>query len=56
MDTEGGIELRLRAAQTDGTIIEGSLYYPQTDANYQTIIDHIGPIEPGQTVNVLPFE
>ena len=29
--------------------------YPKTHSNYSAVLDHIGPIEPGDEVPVLPF-
>jgi hypothetical protein len=56
MDADGTVSLALRAANPDGSIVYGYFDYPPDHANYQQILDHIGPIEPGETVNVLPFE
>jgi hypothetical protein len=56
MEEDGTLSLALRAARPDGTVVTGFLEYPPDHASYQDILDHVGPIEPGETVDVLPFE
>jgi hypothetical protein len=56
MEEDGTLSLALRAARPDGTAVTGFFEYPPDHANYQEILDHVGPIEPGETVDVLPFD
>ena len=55
MEDDGTIVLRLRAELPSGGVGEGVLEYPPDDPQYQEILDHIGDINPGETVDVLPF-
>lgn len=55
MADDGTITLHLFAEGPNGEIGEGTFDYPPDDDQYQYILDHVGPLEPGQTVSVLPF-
>lgn len=48
------IVLQLRA-QADKMIGEALLEYGPSDPQYEAILDHVGPLEPGEEVPVLPF-
>ncbi len=55
MTSDGTITLHLRATDASGRVGEGTFEYPPDHPQYQTILDHVQPIEAGQTVNVRPF-
>jgi hypothetical protein len=55
MTADGTIVLRLRAEFSGGGSGEGQLVYPPTHPDYKKILEHIGPIAPGQTVLVRPW-
>jgi hypothetical protein len=55
MEDDGTIVLRLRAKSPHGSVGEGTLVYPPTHPDYQSILSHIGPIRKGQTIPVKPW-
>jgi hypothetical protein len=55
MNDDGTIVLRLRAKTPHGGLGEGTLVYPPSHPQYQSILSHIGPISKGQTVSVKPW-
>ena len=56
MKADGTIVLRLRAELPDGGGSgDGQLVYPTTHPDYKKILEHVGPIAPGQTVLVRPW-
>jgi hypothetical protein len=55
MKDDGTIVLRLRASSPHGSVGEGTLVYPPTHPDYQSILSHIGPLRKGQTVPVKPW-
>lgn len=54
MDENLTISMKLRA-EGPGVIGVGTLVYPKDHPNYAEILSHLGPMKPGQEVNVLPF-
>lgn len=54
MEADGTIVLQLRA-EGGGAIGDALLRYPPDHAQYASIKDHVGPIEPGQERPVAPF-
>jgi hypothetical protein len=55
MGTDRTITLRLRAVGPDGLEGEGFFVYPPSHEQYQSILDHLGGLEPGQSKPVPPF-
>jgi hypothetical protein len=55
MDANRTITLRLRAEGPDGLVGEGFFVYPPSHAEYQSVLDHLGGLEPGQSKPVPPF-
>ncbi len=56
MKSDRTIVLRLRAEfPGGGGCGEGLLEYPPTHPDYKQILEHIGPLDPGQTVLVRPW-
>lgn len=56
MRDDGTIVLRLRAESDDGAIGESLFTYAPDDDNYQSILDHIGGLTPGENKPVPPWE
>lgn len=55
MKSDRTIVLRLRAEFPGGGVGEGFLEYPPTHPDYKEILEHVGPLAPGQTVLVRPW-
>ncbi len=55
-EADGSIVLTLRAEGPDGLIGDARFRYNPDDPNYGLIARHIGPIPPGGTVPVRPFD
>jgi|AGTN01.1.fsa_nt_gi hypothetical protein len=58
LEDDGTISLRLRAQTNNGELNVvgiGMLSYPKHHPQYQSILEHIGPIQPGEQVNVRPW-
>ena len=55
MKTDRSIVLRLRAETADGAVGEGYFVYPIGHPEYQKILQHVGPLAPGQSVSVRPW-
>ncbi len=55
MEADGTIVLRLIARGPGGMRGEGVLRYPVSDPKYQEILDHVGPLKPGETRPVAPW-
>jgi len=58
LEDDGTISLRLRAQTNNGELNVvglGQLSYPKHHPQYQSILDHIGPIQPGEQVPVRPW-
>jgi hypothetical protein len=55
MDADGTIVLHLRAVSPTA-IGDALLRYPPGHAQYKTILDHLGGLEPGQSKPVRPFD
>ncbi len=55
MEEDGTIILILRAAGPGGLVGDGRLVYPPTHAEYQSILQHVGPLDKGDTVRVNPW-
>jgi hypothetical protein len=55
MLADGTIQLQLRAEGEGGMVGEALLSYPPTHAKYQYILDHLKPLQPGDSKPVPPF-
>ena len=55
MEADGAIVLRLIAEGPGGLRGEGILRYPPSDPHYREILNHIGPLKPGETRSVSPW-
>ena len=55
-EADGSIVLTLRAEGPDGLIGDARFRYTPDDSNYGLIARHVGPIPPGGTVPVRPFD
>lgn len=55
MKIDRTIVLRLRGELPGGGFGEGYFVYPPSDPDYQMILDHVGPLSPGQSVSVRPW-
>lgn len=54
MEADGTLVLLLRATTGGGTG-EGRFVYPPSHPQYRKILDHVGPIKPGEEKSVAPF-
>ena len=54
MKEDGTIVLQLRA-EGPGALGDSMLIYPPNDPDYAKILQHIGPMRPGETKNVAPW-
>lgn len=52
---DGTLQLRLVARGDGGMIGDAMLVYPPSHAQYQDILDHLGPMKPGDSKSVPPF-
>lgn len=55
MEDDGTLVMRLRATGPGGMIGTGTLTYKPDHPNYAEVLQHIGPIQPGENKPVLPF-
>ena len=55
MEPDGTIVLRLITQRQNGPLGEGVLRYAPSDPQYHEILDHVGPIKPGETRPVAPW-
>jgi hypothetical protein len=55
MDDDGKIILQLRAEGPNGMRGDGRLVYAPGDKDYQSILDHLGPLKKGETILVKPW-
>ncbi len=55
MNADRSIALRLRAETDDGATGEGYFTYAPTDDGYQSVLEHIGSLEPGESKPVAPW-
>lgn len=55
MEDDGTIVLRLRAEAPGGIVGHSLLRYPLDHPEYQSILDHVGPLKPGYTISVRPW-
>ena len=55
MEADGTLELRLIARGPGGLRGEGFLRYSPSDPKYKEILDHVGPLKPGETRSVAPW-
>ena len=55
MKDDGTLVLRLRAEAEDGTVGEGYFTYAPDHAEYATILEHVGPLKPGEETSVRPW-
>lgn len=54
MDADGTISMKLRATGA-GLVGFGTLSYPKNHPNYAEILQHLGPMKPGDEVDVRPW-
>jgi hypothetical protein len=55
MKEDGTIVLRLRAETDDGVVGEALFTYSPIDENYDSILQHLGGLNPGETKPVPPW-
>lgn len=55
MKADRTVVLQLRATLPDGAIGEGYFEYPQGHSEYRKILEHVGPLSPGQSAPVRPW-
>lgn len=55
MEEDGTIVLKLIASGPDGLIGHGTLSYGREHEQYQEILQHVGPLKPGQNKPVSPW-
>ena len=55
MDADRKIALRLRAETDDGAVGEGYFTYAPDDKDYESVLRHIGGLEPGESKPVPPW-
>lgn len=55
MTKDGTLMLKLRATSNDGAEGESLLIYSKEDDDYESIINHLGKIKPGETKLVPPW-
>jgi hypothetical protein len=55
MEPDGTIVLRLIARGAGGMTGEGLLRYPRSHPQYKEILDHVGPMRPGESRSVAPW-
>lgn len=56
MEEDGTLVLELLATGDGGMVGHGTLKYKPDHPNYKEIFDHVGPIKPGDTKPVAPFD
>lgn len=56
MQADGTLVLQLRATGPGGLRGDARFTYPTHHAEYRAVLEHIGPIEPGQQKPVPPWE
>lgn len=52
---DGTLILDLRATDASGRVGDARLYYPKSHRQYREILDHLGPMKPGETRPVPPW-
>jgi len=55
MSADGTIGLRLRAETADGAEGEGYFTYSPADTDYESVLGHIGGLQPGESKPVPPW-
>lgn len=55
MEADGTIKMRLRAEGPGGIVGHAMLEYPPDHPEYQEILEHVGPIKPGERKAVQPW-
>ena len=55
METDGTIVLRLRATAPGGVRGEGYFRYPPGDKDYESVLEHLGGLRPGESKPVPPW-
>lgn len=55
MEEDGTIKMRLRAEAPGGIVGHAMLEYPPDHAEYQEIMEHVGPIKVGERKGVKPW-
>jgi hypothetical protein len=55
MEPDGTIVLRLIARGPGGMTGEGLLRYPRSHPQYKEILNHVGPMQPGEARSVAPW-
>jgi hypothetical protein len=55
MEADGTIILRLRANGEGGTTGDGTISYRPDSQHYQSVLEHLGGLEPGETKPVKPW-
>ena len=55
MTADGTIVLNLRADGPGGAIGEARLTYPKSHKDYESVLEHLGGLKPGETKSVAPW-
>ena len=55
MQADGTLVLRLHAYGPGGLHGEGMMHYPVSHPKYREILQHIGPLKPGESKPVPPW-
>lgn len=55
MRADGTIVLQLRAETDDGAIGDGYFTYAPTDKDYDSVLEHLGGLKPGESKPVPPW-
>jgi hypothetical protein len=55
MAADRTVVLRLRAESDDGAVGEALFTYAPADSDYESIIEHVGGLAPGQSKSVPPW-
>ena len=56
LEPDGTIKLHLRATADGGITGTGVLSYSPVHAQYKEILEHVGPLKPGERVPVRPWD
>lgn len=52
---DGTLVLDLRATDAAGRVGDARLYYPKSHRQYREVLEHLGPMKPGETRPVPPW-
>lgn len=55
MEEDGTLKMRLRADGPGGIVGHAMFEYPPDHADYKEMMEHVGPIKPGERKGVKPW-